>query len=447
MERPPRTLGGGPGGQVDQLGAPPAGRRRPGSPTRRASPVRAAARRSSRRRHRPPGRPGAAPATAPGRLMHATRERADRECAARSGRVCPAHGRPAAWPAASSANTQSAGAPDGRPRRGDGRRPARPPAAHRSSRRASDGDVGPPGGQQFEVVGDRRQPEDARPALPGALPGHLPGDPRRLGDAARRGREDHDDARPRGWPRPRPADRARTATVGPVRVEPGAAVATDQEPGHRRPVGPHAGRRSRRPACPSSTSTTPGGRTAPDTVTRVVPGASCGPERPEPRRPVPGDEGHLGQRLGVVDQHGAAPEPAAGRTCRPAGPVGRHRRSSQATSADSSPVTYRAGGRRRDTARPTPAGRRRSATARWRARAVASRSSATHTTTSRAPDEGGGDLGAVEDEVGRPGQQRPVLGAGRLALHGVHHHDGTPARPAWPRPTWRRPGTRRRPGR
>ena len=60
---------------------------------------------------------------------------------------------------------------------------------------------------------------------------------------------------------------------------------------------------------------------------------------------------------------------------------------------------------------------------------------------------GGHHLGTVEDQVGRAGEQHPVLGAGRLALHGVDHHQGRRAgrrttshlaaagKPAPPRPS------------
>ena len=96
--------------------------------------------------------------------------------------------------------------------------------------------VGPARPQLLEVVGDGGQAEDARAALAGALAGHVPGDPGRLGDAAGRRRAGRS-TMPTPWVAP-------TAASGPgaygvasrAGVEPGPAVATDQD-GGQGPVG------------------------------------------------------------------------------------------------------------------------------------------------------------------------------------------------------------------
>ena len=53
---------------------------------------------------------------------------------------------------------------------------------------------------------------------------------------------------------------------------------------------------------PLSTSTTPGWATAPLRVTRQVPGLLGHPAGPKRSGTVAGDEGDVGQRLGVVHQ-------------------------------------------------------------------------------------------------------------------------------------------------
>ena len=68
----------------------------------------------------------------------------------------------------------------------------------------------PRGCQLAEVIGDRRQPEHARPALLGALAGQVAQDPRRVGEPAARRRQYVQNAAP-GAP---PTDRNPAAVNG-----------------------------------------------------------------------------------------------------------------------------------------------------------------------------------------------------------------------------------------
>ena len=104
----------------------------------------------------------------------------------------------------------------------------------------------------------------------------------------------------------------------PAGVEPGTPVPADQDAPTRHRSTPARSRMSAT-GVPSSTSTTPGKRTAPLTVTSVDPGSVRRSQASEPLGAVPGDESHLGQRLGVVHQDRATAHARAGPTCRSQG--------------------------------------------------------------------------------------------------------------------------------
>ncbi len=179
---------------------------------------------------------------------------------------------------------------------------------------------------------------------------------------------------------------------------------------------------------PSSTSNTTGPSAPPVTVTSVDPAASGDPSWPEPFRSVAGDEGYLGHRLRVVDQHVPPGQSEGHRLVHPHGGQ---------TGATAQPIdegrllaghvpARRAPDRDGEMIRPGPAslldGR-------------LDRGGDMGVVVGDADDDlrraqyGGRHLGAVEHHVGTASQKHPVLGTGRLALEGVHHDDRTPGSP------------------
>ncbi len=178
---------------------------------------------------------------------------------------------------------------------------------------------------------------------------------------------------------------------------------------------------------PRSISTTPGCSTAPETVTRDVPGSSSRPwdlNASGPMRAI------IATCASVSALCTSAPfrpmrrvVPLSGRKKGSDSPV-----STQLASADSSPAMKRSGGRTMDFGNGRVAG----------GRALVQR--ACHRRGDLMPpfrhtddhpvcaDGGGQELGAVEHQVRRTNEQKLVLVAGRLALHAIDE-DGA-ARPS-----------------
>ena len=262
------------GGRARRARARPAPRRRSGSPSRRGGCARAAARRTGRGRRRrsgrarmvsclltrpPGGRWGGAstagavavqrPASVAVDLVREDAERAAEEAGGAVG--------------------MAAGSAAGRRRRPTA------PGARGQLRRARG-----PRATALEGVGDRAQAVEARSALAGALGGQLVQDASRLPDAARALAEHPEDAGAdragaRGAGRRSPS--ARPSDV--LRVEPGRAVAADEE--RLRAVGEAArrGAGGRRAGCRARSRRRRGRATAPPSVTSAVPGCDGEPER------------------------------------------------------------------------------------------------------------------------------------------------------------------------
>ena len=172
------------------------------------------------------------------------------------------------------------------------------------------------------------------------------------------------------------------------------------------------------------------------------------PARPaEPRRAVAGDERDLGQRLGVVHQHRPPPQVEGNRLVDPQDRKGP------------TPVEPADQGRLLPASRSGPAGAARRSVSgagrlwsRWaRASSIDAAEppawSATQTTISDGTDHRGHHLGAVQHQVGCVPQQHAVLGAGRLAFHGVDHHDRVLGRRARASAICQLGGSRLRPAR
>ena len=345
------------------------------------------------------------------------------------GARCPAQGRPAAWARASSANTAK-------------RAPHQPDHAVGVAAR-------PPPVDRGRAVQDAPDAPQHRPGRPTAArgPRRWPAGRTRRGRTGRRSRRPctgrcgpsrrcrtsrpagRRGCRPRGWHPRRPGGRGRT--------------------GWPAGTGPAMPRRSRRPAprpgavssparsrmsmtgVPSSTSSTPGERTAPVTVTRVEPGASGVPCRRNHWGPWRAMRATWDRVSALWTTTGRRPTRSgtdlstrsvgrAGRSLSHgherrllAGHVAARRAHHGGTGSGAAPARVPLG--EGGLERPAAAG---------------PLSSATQTHDLGGADHGRGHLGAVQDQVRGVGQQDPVLGAGRLTLHGVDHHHRRAARPA-----------------
>ena len=187
-------------------------------------------------------------------------------------------------------------------------------------------------GQPLHGLGQLGQPVHARATLAGPLPLHVPHDIRHLGEWADVTRQRHDHAG---------AERRAGAAGGLLRDgesprkrcggDPGASVATEQEgAGRARSSSPIPAAAHREASSAASTTRVPPGRL---TVSSMVPGF----RRAHPSEPVrseAGNEGHVGQRLDVLHQGGAASNPALADAGQP--DKGRHCAPPSAESVDDS---------------------------------------------------------------------------------------------------------------
>ena len=328
--------------------------------------------------HRPPG---------PAHDAAARQCRGGREGQHASGACRPSHGSAGGvGGGVGGEHRQGAAHQPGHAVRDGGRRRVPTTERDRSSMRPTHRGVGPAGGQQLEVVGHGGEPVHARPALSGALAGHPAGDPGRLGDPARRGGQRHDDPDAEGGPGPGQRSRGEAGW----RPAPGASQAPPYPPTRKPetgPVGPapadHVGDRRAQLDLDDAR----GRCTAPDTVTRVVPGCLGGADASGTRPPRAGRRGRPGpgsRRCG----RGRAGVRARSGTDLSTRRTGRASPSVEPVRPGRTPRPSRTGpaGARRTSSGPRAGRRARRRPART-ARAVASRSSATQTTiTERAPD-------------------------------------------------------------
>ena len=162
-----------------------------------------------------------------------------------------------------------------------------------------------PPGQPRQVVGDGRQPVDARAALAGALARQIVGHPRRLHQPAGFPAEHDDDAHPGGGPDGTERERG-VGRREARRLDPGTAVPADEErlgrTGRGGPIG-HVDQRSP-PVDLHHAGVLHGTRDRHEGRPRVF-DQSVAPERP---RTGAGDHGHVRQGLCVVDQRAPAPD-------------------------------------------------------------------------------------------------------------------------------------------
>ena len=178
---------------------------------------------------------------------------------------------------------------------------------------------------------------------------------------------------------------------------------------------------------PRSISTTPGCSTAPEIVTRDVPGSSTSPWARNASGPV---RAIIATCASVSALWTRAPR----RPMRRAVPLSGRKDgrdwpdSTQRTSADSSPAMKRSGGRTMTSGTGAQPAATRSARARATAAATWWRPSGTQTRHASRAAGGGQELRAVEHEVRRTDEEELVLVAGRLPLHGVDHDGAAAAR-------------------
>ena len=171
-----------------------------------------------------------------------------------------------------------------------------------------------------------------------------------------------------------------------------------------------------------ATSYTPGCSTPPDTVTSIVPGASADPAARNDTGPYRADEGHVRERLGIVHESRHFGRSTGACSCRAAssarsGPTVQPRDQCRLL-ARARTVPVGAAPRPPPAPGPCPA---RSATARSTAATTSGRSAADTHDDPSGPKRTRSHRGAVEHEMRNARQQHLVLGAGRLALHGVDH--------------------------